>query len=324
MERRPPARHSTRGNHCSSTLHLAQTVRAYFQVDIPFYLVFPLLSSLLYVVGILFIKQCSALGVGVWRTSFVSNIATAIMFIPVLGFGGQWQPMIDWWQPAIVALLFIGGQVLTFIALQKGDVSVATPVMGLKTVMVALFVVGVLGDEVPLKLWVSAGFSAAGIALLNRTSKGRHHHVVSTIVLSMCAAASFSLFDVLVQKFSPVWGIGRFLPAMFVCVSVFSLVFVPFFSAPLLAIERAAWKPLGWGAFILGLQGLVLICALGHFGNATAINVIYSSRGLWSVMAVWLVGHWFANTEKHLGVDVFRWRLAGAVLMLGAIVLTLV
>jgi len=272
----------------------------------------------------LFIKQCSTHGVGVWRTSFVSNIATAILFIPVLFFGGEWRPLTEHWQPALVALLFIGGQVFTFIALQRGDVSVATPVMGLKTVIVAFFVTLIIGDDVTPKLWTSAGLSAFGIALLNTSSRGRHHHVISTICLSGLAAMSFSLFDVLVQKFSPAWGIGRFLPVMFFWVSLFSLVFIPFFNAPLREIKTPARKPLIWGSFFLGLQGLLLICTLGFFGNATAVNVIYSSRGLWSVVAVWLVGHWFANTEKEVGMKVFRWRMIGAVLMLAAIILTLI
>jgi len=57
------------------------------------------------------------------------------------------------------------------------------------------------------------------------------------------------------------------------------------------------------------------------FGDATAMNVVYSARGVWSVAAVWLIGHWFANTEAQLGGGVFRGRLAGALLMTSAIVL---
>ena len=58
-------------------------------------------------------------------------------------------------------------------------------------------------------------------------------------------------------------------------------------------------------------------------GGAARANVIYSSRGLWSVVAVWAVGHWFGNREQHLGASVLRWRLAGAVLMMAAIALVL-
>lgn len=287
------------------------------------HLLFPLLSSLLYVVGVLFMKQCAG-GVGVWRTSFVVNMATALLFIPVLAFGGEWRPWTEHWQPAVTGLMFIGGQTFTFVALKRGDVSVATPVMGLKTVLVALLVPIILGETVSGRVWISAGMSAVGIGLLNVARGARHHHVLSTILLSGIAAASFAMFDVLVTRFAPVWGIGRFLPAMLAWVTVFSFLFIPLFSAPLRAIPAGARRPLAWGAFFIALQGLVLICALGRYGDAAAMNVVYSSRGLWSVAAVWAVGHWFGNEEKALGPEVLRGRAAGAALMLGAIILTLV
>lgn len=288
------------------------------------YLLFPLISSLLYVVGVLFMKQCASRGVGIWRTSFIVNLATAVLFVPVLGFGGEWRPWTDHWQPALTAIMFIGGQTFTFIALRNGDVSVATPVMGLKTVLVAVLVPIIIGEPVSMRVWVSAGLSALGIALLNVVRGARHHHVVGTILLSGISALSFALFDVLVQRFSPGWGIGRFLPAMLGWVTVFSLVFVPFFAAPLRAIPGPARKPLAWGAFFIALQGLVLICALGQFGDAASMNVVYSARGLWSVLAVWMVGHWFGNEERTLPGAVLRWRAIGAILMLAAIILTLV
>jgi hypothetical protein len=52
--------------------------------------------------------------------------------------------------------------------------------------------------------------------------------------------------------------------------------------------------------------------------------VVYSARGLWSVLAVWWVGHWFGNTERDRGGSVLRTRLFGAALLLVAIVLVVV
>jgi hypothetical protein len=37
-----------------------------------------------------------------------------------------------------------------------------------------------------------------------------------------------------------------------------------------------------------------------------------------------MIGHWFMNAEQHLGPKVMRWRLAGALLMMSAIVLVVV
>jgi hypothetical protein len=74
---------------------------------------------------------------------------------------------------------------------------------------------------------------------------------------------------------------------------------------------------------LLALQAGSMAYALGVFGDATAVNIVYAARGLWSVIAVWLVGHWFANEEQKLKPEVLRLRLAGAVLMLAAITLVI-
>jgi len=61
--------------------------------------------------------------------------------------------------------------------------------------------------------------------------------------------------------------------------------------------------------------------AVGYFGDAAGTNVVYSSRGIWSIALVWFVGHWFANFEKEVGPRTLLMRLVGAMLILSAIVL---
>jgi hypothetical protein len=71
------------------------------------------------------------------------------------------------------------------------------------------------------------------------------------------------------------------------------------------------------------MQGLAFLTSIAIYGRATSANVLYSSRGLWSVVAVWAVGHWFANREQHLGARVLGWRLVGAILLMMALVMVL-
>lgn len=286
------------------------------------HLLLPLFSALLYVCGALFLKQASGHGVGVWRTTFVANYICAALFACLWFLGGELQPLERWWQPALVASLFLAGQALSFLAIERGDVSVATPVMGVKVIMVAAFTTLVIGKPVPWTLWLAAAAASAGIAFLNRRGSGGHHARVGfTIALAVGAAAAYALFDVLVQKWSPPWGPGRFLPVMLGFVAVYSLGLIPFFHAPLRAVRRPAWRPLLLGGLFIALQGLILITTLSVFGDATAVNVVYASRGLWSVLAVWWLGAWFANTEGAAGPVVLRNRLTGAALLMSAIVL---
>jgi drug/metabolite transporter (DMT)-like permease len=282
----------------------------------------PLLAALVYVAGALLAKRSAELGVGVWRTAFVSNLVSALLFALLLPLGGTVH-LDRLWQPALVAVFYLLGQLLNFLALQRGDVSVATPVMGLKILLVAVFTTVLLTSGVSAKLWVAAALSSLAIALLNWSGGARHHHVGRTILYAGCSAMMFAMFDVLVQKWSPAWGLGRFLPVMLAFVALFSLAFLPFFHAPLRTIPGAARPWLLGACLCIGLQSLIFVSAIARYGGATTANVIYSTRGLWSVVAVWAIGHWFANREQHLGAGVLRWRLAGALLMMAAIALVL-
>ena len=282
----------------------------------------PLVAALVYVAGALLVKRASEFDVGIWRTAFLGNVIAAVIFSLLLPFGGNFHVDLLW-QPALVAVFYLLGQFLNFLALQNGDVSVATPVMGLKIILVAIFTKLLLTSGVSPTLWAAATLSSAAIALLNRTEGAAHHHVGRTVLCAGASATMFAVFDVLVQKWSPAWGLGRFLPVMLAFTAMFSLGFVPFFKAPLWAIPRPAWPWLLGGCAGIGLQSVIFVSCIAHFGGAAQANVIYSSRGLWSVVAVWAIGHWFANKEQHLGAALLRWRLAGAVMMMTAIALVL-
>lgn len=287
------------------------------------HLLFPLASSLLYVVAAMFLKQSASLGIDVWRTGVVCNCFTALLFLFLWPLGGTIPEWSLFYQPALVALLFVAGQLLTFLALKKGDVSVATPVMGSKVVMVAVFTIALGADKISLPLWIAAALSCVGIAFLNRTGND-HHHVTRTVILALLAAACYALFDVLVMSWAPLWGTGRFLPIAMLMAGILSLGFIPFFETPKAALTPKARRALYGGALFIGLQAIILVSSLANYGDATAMNVIYCTRGLWSVLVVWWLGHYFANTERNLGPAILRTRLLGAVCLCAAVGLVFV
>jgi drug/metabolite transporter (DMT)-like permease len=290
----------------------------------PLHLLGPLGSSFGYVAAVLLVKRSADYGVGIWRTTFISNIIIGLCFAPLWFLGG---PDVTWslvWQPLLPGALFFVGQIFTFLAQTKGDVSIATPVMGIKVLMVALASTLLLAEGIPLKWWVAAALSTLGVILLSQGGGAqKHQRIGMTIAYAAAASSSFATADVLIQKWSPHWGAGRFLPIMFGSVAIAAFGLIPLFREPLSAIPRAAWKWLVPGAVIMAVQAAVLGLTMGIWGDATAANIVYSSRGLWSVIAVWLVGHWFHNEEQHLGATVLRWRLSGATAMLAAIVLVM-
>ena len=284
--------------------------------------VLPSIAALLYAVGALVLKRSSQLGVGLWRTTFVANLIVAALFSLLWLLGGKPVQWHDLWQPGIIALCLFFGQTLQFLALERGDVSVAVPVFGVKVVLVALLTPLLTGDGVGVKLWIAALLSVVGISLLNRKDAGKGpQNLGITLLAGGAGAVCFALFDVLVQRWGPAWGVGRLLPCIFWINALLSFLLIFRFSAPLRAISREAWPWLTMGSALLGTQSILFVSTLALYGKATSANVVYSSRGLLSVVLVWLIGHWFANSEQHLSAKVLRWRMAGALLMMSAIVL---
>lgn len=291
----------------------------------PLYLLFPVISAVVYVAGALLLKRASDLGADVWRTTRIINYTTAAVAVPLWLLGGTIPDSSLWWQPPAGATLFFAGQVFSLLALNTGDVSVATPVMGLKIPLVALLTTVVIGNPIGARLWTAAGLSSAAIALLNIDRGHPHARVGRTIILAALGAASFACFDVLIQKWSSAWGTGRILPIVMVTAAVYSIPLR--LLSPRLAKARV--NPAsggGWlmaGAACFAVQGMMFITSVSIWRQATSANVLYSSRGLWSVLAVWGVGHWFSNREQHLGARVLVWRFVGAVLLMSAIVMVL-
>jgi drug/metabolite transporter (DMT)-like permease len=283
----------------------------------------PLCAAFLYVISALLIKRASAFGIGVWRTTFIANFIVAAVNSLLWLLGGTFHAD-RLWQPAVIGALLVGGQLLQFFAIERGDVSVAVPVFGLKVILVAFFTTIILAEKIEARLWIAALLSVLAVTCLNRRNAAQpSRHVGITLLSGGLGSVCFALFDVFVQKWTPAWGIGRMVPLIFFFGALLSFALVPFFRAPLRDIPRGVWPWLAGGTVVLGTQSALFIGSFAIFQHATRANILYSARGLFSVLAVWLIGHWFSNNERHAGSAVLRWRLAGALLMMTAIALVL-
>jgi drug/metabolite transporter (DMT)-like permease len=285
------------------------------------FLLLPLVAGILYAVGTLFIKRAAAHGVGPWRTAFTCNGAIALFVVPFLWFGGKgaW-PWGLWYQPVLAGATFFIGQIFTFYAIERGDLSIATPVLGTKVIFVALFTVLLIGIAVPLKLWIAALLTAFSLVLLG--GGGAHasrRKFLLTMVWAGLAAFHFAIADVLFQKWAPGWGGVRFAPVVFAVCAALSLGLIPFFHAPLLSLAGEGRKQLLGGTLFLGVQGAILYYALSRHGHATSVNVVYNFRALATILLVWCIGHWFQNREREVGRAVMIRRLLGSALLLFSI-----
>jgi drug/metabolite transporter (DMT)-like permease len=199
-----------------------------------------------------------------------------------------------------------------------------TPIMGTKVVFVALGVVILTGDSPSLPLWIAAILTAAGILLMGVADMKEGQHLVFTILITLASAAMFGLCDVLVATWSPEFGAPTFLAIGSLGVSLFSFVMWLLQKRPSLQLPRTGRSWAWWGAFLVGLQAIGMGVGLSFFDDATGINVVYASRGLWVIVLVVLFGAFLGNSEHHDKGRDFLWRVAGTVILTIAIVIAVV
>jgi drug/metabolite transporter (DMT)-like permease len=290
----------------------------------PLYLIIALASGIIYTVSALFSKRALNAGVSMWLLMLTANCAVGILTFGMWPLGGHAWSTIPFFPPAAIAALFLLGQYFTLEALNKGDASVATPLLGTKVIMVAVFTLLVIRQNPPATLWAGAALASAGLFFLRGPAgKGRGNYG-ATVVYSLLCAASFALCDILIQKWSPLYGAGRLMPLTFAYAGIGSLCAVPFAHRAGLLASKGQGTWIFWSCVLTALQAVGMAVALSLYGHATAVNILYSTRGIWMVLLIWIGGQWFNNFERDVGSATMIARLTGAALLFGAVMLALI
>lgn len=293
----------------------------------PYHLLFPLFSSVVFVFGMMLVKQAIDKGVSPWTGTFLGNSWLAIVWALVAVARGEVIPASAWGHAAIIGVLFVLGQVFTYLAFQYGDVSVATPIFGVKVLMVAGLVSVLTGDAVPIEVWAAGAMATVGIVLIQWSGGGAkrgsetHRRLWLTVALALSSAFCLSLFDVCVQKWAADLDSYAFLPVMFGVAGVLSLMFLPRVDPPKRWRELKATRWILGGTILMALQATSMCFSLAEFGDAARINIVYALRGLWGVLLAWMFARQLQTNEASLAVQTMLRRLAGAVLLTIAVLM---
>jgi drug/metabolite transporter (DMT)-like permease len=288
-------------------------------------LLLPLASAMVYAAGAIMIKLAISRGANTWAVTFFSNLAMGLIFLPLVFFGSQpWHLAAIPWALAAGGLFF-AGQIGTFRSLAAGDVSIATPALASKVVFVALLSFGLPANHADPDLWLAVGLTMGGVILLHRGPRHAKSHPLATLGWALFAALSFAATDILVQAGAPKLGFTLFMPVMFGTVALLSF---PLILPHIPRGHRAKATPGAWawgtaGIILLAVQATGMNGGIGLFGNATGANIVYSSRGLWSLLLLALLARRLGVGESTLSRGTFALRLLGSVLILAAVVLVM-
>lgn len=293
--------------------------------SLPLHLLFPLFSSVVFVFGMMLSKKAIDGGASPWTGTFLANFWLCCIWLTIAAFRGQVAPMEAWPYAAVIGVMFVLGQVFTFLAFQFGDVSVATPVFGVKVLMVAGLVSVMTDMAVSSRIWLAGGLATAGIVMIQTTgqrgsTRQQKNRVLLTILLASTAAFCLSLFDVLLQKWAADYNSYDFLPVMFTSAALLSIFVLPWVDRPSRIRELKLQKWIVGGTLLMALQALSMTFSLAEFSDAPRINIVYSLRGLWGVLLAWAFSRALASNESDLARSVMLQRLGGAVLLTSAVI----
>jgi len=290
---------------------------------IPPYFFLALVSAVAYSFGGLFNKQAMTDGCGLCRVTAFTIWTSALLLFPFAFLYSDPLPLNLWFQPLTAAVCFSSGSVFFILALRTGDLSIVAPVSGIKPVLNALLVSALLGISVPATTWIACILSGIALLILRTPNSTTPHSFLRTAVITLLAVFSFALCDTCFQHWAKGWGVLRFASITFSISAFASVSLIPFFSTPWKQMTRRAKTHVLAGSAFCATPGLCMGLALGRYGHAPEVNVVYSTRAIFSIGIVWLLGRHIGNIEHTAGRTVLLRRLAGALILLVAIVLIL-
>lgn len=292
-------------------------------MELPLYLLMPLGAAIVFSLATLFIKRAYTEGVSAPRAFLTNNLVLGLTFLPMLALDSRpflWSKI---HHPLLTGLAFFIGQVANFLAIRFADVSLVVPLLGTKVVFVALFSVVLFGVPLQPEHWWAAGLTMVSVLILGATDMKVKRGLGAGTLLAMFSGACFGLCDAQLQQWAGEFGLFHFLPVSLGLVAVLSVALTSLSWKPGPPVSRIAGRWLAGAAAFTALQAVLISVAVGKYHDATGANVVYSTRGLWSIALVWFVGDALGNQERQAGGKKMFWRITGALLMTAAVVLVI-
>jgi uncharacterized membrane protein len=289
----------------------------------PPYFSLALVSAVAYSLGGLFNKQAMAGGCGSYRITAFMIWASSLLLLPFCLLYSDPLPLGVWYQPLITSVCFSIGTSCFILALRTGDLSIVAPVSGIKPVMNALLVAALLGVNVPVSTWIACGLTAVALIVLRTPNTSTPHSFLRTTLITLLAVLGFALCDTCFQQWAKGWGVLRFAAITFSTAGLAAFALIPFFNTPWKKLSRPVKIHALLGTLFCAVPALCMGLALGRYGHAPEVNVVYSTRAIFSIGIVWFFGRRIGNIEHTAGRAVMAQRLAGALILLIAIALVL-
>lgn len=269
-------------------------------------------AASLYAFGSYGIKRSMQEGTTSLKATAFTNYMMACWSLPLF-FVSRGDFDLQSWLTAVASgtALFVG-RIFSVKALQTGDLSIVGPLLGMKTLLVAVFALITGVTTFHPWLWIAVFLATIGVLLLQRSPARQARHIRKAGLYAGAASVLFALTDILIVEARGNLGIGWLTPTLFTTVAILT---------PLLGKQPAAppgaRKPLYFGSIVMGFQTSLVVFMIGITGEAVIINIIYATRALWTVVVD------RAMNRNDVIKAYFLPRMLGAICLVSAVVLVI-
>ena len=285
----------------------------------PSYVLLTLAAAWLHALSFTLAKRLWVYSRDPFQISILSQLACGLLAALALPWAGAHAAMQMPGTLAAIGVSVVAGQVFFILALRHGDASFVVPMLGLKLFAVAGFSALWLAEVYEPLVYLGAAGAFASLFLL---SDGKLRGSLRSALFVTAAAILYGITDVLLVSAIRA-GVSP------LTIGVYSLIVPPLLTLPItLTLLPGRWRVSAPFGRALGLYAAVqiagmvfLMIAFGLAGKATIVNIVQTSRGLWVLVVVYVMGRMgLAGVERLTGAQ-YRTRALGAALLTGSLAL---
>jgi drug/metabolite transporter (DMT)-like permease len=276
-----------------------------------------------YAAAMLLIKRSYQHGVRPYQHLLFGTVVQGAVFALLLPFAEFPDHAGALVLPAIAVASFLTGQFFTVMAIFRGDASLQTPLMGTKVVFVTVLSVAVLGSALSVELWVASILATVAVFLLGWSRPQRKGHLLQGLAFGLLSALFYALTDIILVRGARDLDPFFILPFIMIGAALVMAISIPFTARWTFRFEPRALAWLLPGSLLFSLQAVGFGLSLAVWRNPSLANIVFSTRGVWSVVLVLLFGRAIAVPEHDMGRGVATARITGAALMIGVVGLLL-
>ena len=285
----------------------------------------PIMAAAMYCLSVVLVKAAA----GKREISGVSilvmnNLLAGLVFAPQIFWAGGMPPINIAWQPLLAGAFCAAGNISTFICAERGEVSLMTPIMGVKILIVIFLAHILINESLPSSIILAGAVCCAAVFLMGwRKNSLKRAGAKTTIALALSACAFYAVCDVLLQKFSPNFEKGQLLGLMCAALALSIVPLLPrFFREAARAKSRGIALGFFAAALMTGEMFLMVLAITGSVG-ASLCNILYNTRGVMAVALVYIGGAKFESVRE-LDKGAAARRLAGSLMILAAVAAVLI